>query len=136
MALIEDRKDREQRVLFGQRRAGPRFSTNEEVPEHQSGRTLNGVAAELMAGTLTSDDIAIFAFRYQGKLVSANTRGLATLSKAGMKPTNITIITPSPSYLRRLREVSVLGDTLPSTRIAITPSITDTRVLEVVSIPD
>src|SRR6267142_1628511 len=53
-----DRKpeERQQRVLFGQKRASRMFSSEEDVPEHISGRTVDSVAADLRAGNLSSDD--------------------------------------------------------------------------------
>lgn len=135
---IDFSNEREEPILFGQRRVGPSFSTGEAVPAYQSGRTLESVAADLTSGILTSNNIVIFVFRdpRSGQLVSANTRGLTVLSKAGLKPSNVIEISPTPKLISRLKETSVLGDSLPSTRIAITPSIADTRVLEVVNIPE
>jgi hypothetical protein len=85
---------------------------------------------------LSSDDILIHAFEHEGKLISENTRGLTVLSKAGMKPTNVKMISPPAKVLNRLKETSVLGDKLPSTRIAVTPSMTDHTILEVVHLPN
>jgi len=68
----------------------------------------------------------------------ANTRGLAALSKAGMKPTNVIEILPSIQLLRRLSEnggKNLLGDPMPARRIPITPSKNDRQILEVITIP-
>jgi hypothetical protein len=52
-----------------------------------------------------------------------------------MRPTNVKVIDPDAAVLARLSERSVLGDTLPSSRIAITPSQANTDVLWVVRTP-
>jgi RHS repeat-associated protein len=130
------RGDEGPRVLFGQARVDPTFSNKPDVPTHLKGRQLEEVAADLRAGVLQPKDIPIQAFEYQGQLVAANNRGLTTLSMAGMKPTNIIIRSPTRSELKRLSEISVLGDRLPSTRIAITPHRTDHRILRVVHVPE
>jgi hypothetical protein len=140
--VLDDKpEERQQRVLFGQRRAGPSFSTDDDVPPNISGRTIDAVVADLRTGHMKSDDIPIFAFKDKasGQLVSANTRGLAALSKAGMKPTNVIVIEPHPKLLGRLREnggKNLLGDPMPSVRVPITPSRYDNTVLEVITIPN
>jgi hypothetical protein len=123
-------------ILFGQARAGTHFSTKPDVPDFLKGKALEDVASGLSSGKLSPDKIPISAFEHQGKLVSANTRGLTALSMAGMKPTNVTIRPPTPQELKRLNETSVLGDTLPAKRIAITPSMKDKTVLKEVHIPE
>lgn len=127
-------------VLFGQARVSEHFTTTERnpnVPAELSGRSVYDVAADLRAGTLSPDVLAIQAFRHEdtGQLISANTRSLTALSLAGLEPTNVTIVDPTGPWLNRLGETSALGDSLPSTRIAITPSMSDRTILDVVSIP-
>jgi hypothetical protein len=113
----------------------PVFSTKADVPGYLKGRDLEGVALELQTGALSADDIPIQAFEHaSGDLVSTNTRGLTVLSMAGMKPTNIIIREATKNEAKRLNETSVLGDRLPSSRIAITPSRLDKTVIRIVHI--
>jgi hypothetical protein len=127
-----------ERVLFGQARVDPEFSKKPEVPDYLKGKSLEEIAGRLQDpdDPLSSDDIVIHAFEYEGQLVSDNTRGLTVLSMAGMRPTNIRMIEMTRKHRKRLNETSALGDQLPSTRIAITPSQGDHTVRRVVHIPD
>ena len=111
------------RVLFGQKRADPNFSTKPGVPDYLKGRSLQDVAADLRSGRLSANQIRIEAFAYDGVLVSTNTRGLAALSLAGKRPTNIQLVDCndlSENTKNRLKEITPYGDTLPATKIAIT----------------
>lgn len=76
------------------------------------------------------DQLPIQAFRYEGQLVSANTRSLSALSEAGLLPTNVTVIQPSRQLLRRLRETPLLPEApLPGPRVPVTPSRSDLTIL-------
>ncbi|MEV1287366.1 polymorphic toxin-type HINT domain-containing protein [Micromonospora sp. NPDC049679] len=119
-------------VLFGQARVGPNFSSAGAF----NGRSVYDVADDLIAGTISPDDVVINAFRHRGALVTENNRSLTALSLAGMKPTNINIVRASGKLLGRLREETPLGDILPSRRIAITPSQSNREILDTVTIPD
>ena len=125
-------------VWFGQARIGPKFSTKPDVPGYLSARPIADVAAELHAGKLSPDDIPITAFELEGQLVTVNNRGLAALSEAGLRPTNMTVIGKSDvplSVMRRLLETpTALGEGLPSPSIAVTPSMSDWSVSRVISI--
>jgi hypothetical protein len=91
------------------------------------------VAADIKSGKLSPDQLRIEAFEHQGRLVSANTRSLAALSEAGMFPTNITEVAPSPDELARLTESPILkGETLPSTRVPVTRG---GEIVSVVTLP-
>jgi hypothetical protein len=81
-----------ERVLFGQRRIGFRFSLAGKF----RGRTITSVARDLKKGKLTADDLPIEAFRGRnGELITVNNRSLAALSLAGLRPTKITIVQPT-----------------------------------------
>ena len=125
-------------MLFGQKRADPTFSTKKDVPDYLKGRLLVDVADDLRSGKLSTDDIRIEAFEYDGQLVSTNTRGLSALSLAGKRPTNV-VITPlddlPKSIKKRLKEVTLHGDTLPAERIPITPDRDSEEILYDVRIP-
>jgi hypothetical protein len=72
-----------------------------------------------------------------GALVSANTRSLAALSEAGLRPTNITHVEPTPKLLERLQEAPVVpGGTLPGREVAVTPSQRDLTIQRIIRIPD
>jgi len=99
------------------------------------GRSVYDVADDLKAGRLSPDDVQINAFRHNGALVTENNRSLTALSLAGLKPTNINIVESTTKLRNRLLEQTPLGDILPSTRIAITPSQKDWTILDIVNIP-
>jgi hypothetical protein len=123
-------------VLFGQRRAGPSFSTKDGVPDFLKGRPISDVAADLRSGALHPDQLPVQAFEYNGQLVSANTRTLGALSEAGMAPTKVKIIQPTRGLLDRLREPPLIPNApLPGPRLPITPSMADPTILRVISIP-
>ncbi len=122
-------------VLFGQRRVSPNFG-KEGRPEHLAGRPIADVAADLKSGRISADDVPIEAFRHGDELVSTNTRSLAALSEAGVTPTNVTIVNPTRSHLRRLDETPILPNAdLPGTRVPVTPTHKDHTVLRVIEIP-
>jgi hypothetical protein len=77
-------------------------------------------------------------FEYKGVLVSTNTRGLAALSLAGKRPTNLEYTTYdqlSKETRKRLNETAPYGDSLPATKIAITEDRAGKKILYPVSIP-
>ncbi len=81
--------------------------------------------------------MVIHAFEHEGALVSENTRSLAALSLAGMRPTNVRMMDDVPSVVRgRLTEDPIVGGPLPSRVVAVTPSMRDLRVGDIISIPD
>jgi hypothetical protein len=122
--------------LFGQKRVGPNFGTKGRPPE-LAGRPIADVAADLRAGTLSADKLPIEAFQLpDGRLVSANTRSLAALSEAGLKPTKVTIIQPTQELLNRLKEVPIIPNApLPGPRVPVTPSQSNLTVLRVIELP-
>ncbi len=125
-------------MLFGQKRADPYFSTKPEVPDYLKGRSLIDVSKDLRKGIMTANQIRIEAFEYNGVLVSTNTRGLAALSLAGKRPTNVTVI-PNEALSRRkknrLNERTLLGDRLPAARIPVTESRNNLDYLYIVEVP-
>ncbi|HET6215159.1 MAG TPA: RHS repeat-associated core domain-containing protein, partial [Micromonosporaceae bacterium] len=138
--------DGHEQVYFGQARVSPEFSSAGRF----HGAPLEDVARRLgRGGDLTSDDLRIDAFRYNpatrqmdpqnGVLVTENNRSLTTLSMAGRRPTNVRIFEPGgeqkEELLGRMAEVGPLGDSLPATRMPITPSQTDWTILGVVHLP-
>ena len=88
---------------------------------------------------MSPDAIRIEAFEHDGHLVTVNNRGLAALSDAGFRPTNLSIVdksTLSNRVLRRLLQVpTALGGGLPSQSIAVTPTIDDWTVLRTITVP-
>lgn len=115
-----------------------RSSDGSGPPAYLAGRPISDVAADLRAGILSPDHLPIQAFYYgdDGSLVSANTRSLSALSEAGMQPTNVSIINPSRSLLRRLREEPIISHApLPGPRVPVTPSQQNLQVLRVIQIP-
>jgi RHS repeat-associated protein len=126
------------RVLFGQARISANFSTKDNVPSYLAGRDIRDVEADLRAGRLTPDQMLVEAFTHPEdgqSLVAINNRGLGALSLAGRRPTNIRIRPPTLKEAKRLNDISVLGDNLPSTRIGVTPNQQDTRILFTIDIP-
>jgi len=119
-----------ERVLFGQARISPHFSPEGKVPELR-GRHIEDVAEDLRSDKLSPDVFNIRAWREGGELVTENNRGLGALSLAGKRPqvgVNLTIVSRDQiagRVLDRLNETNVFGDTLPSTRIGVTPSQAD-----------
>jgi RHS repeat-associated protein len=123
-------------VLFGQRRVGLRFSTKKGVPSYLAGRLLSDVAADLRAGKLTADHFPIDAFRGKnGELISVNSRTLAALSDAGLRPTRINIVEPTRNELLRLTEKSIINSPLPSRSVPVTPSMIDLTVTRIITAP-
>lgn len=128
------------RVLFGQKRMSPefgpkydRFGNDTGRPDYLAGRDYRDVAADLVDGKLSPNDIPIEAFEHEGRLVSANTRSLATLAEAGMRPTNVTIVEPGPDIVARLGENPILPDaSLPATKVPVT---SDGEVIDIVELP-
>ncbi|GAB2996393.1 hypothetical protein LWP59_18430 [Amycolatopsis acidiphila] len=125
-------------VLFGQKRADPNFSTKPGVPDYLKGRSIEDVARDLSDGELSTDQIRIEVFEYKGVLVSTNTRGLSALSRAEKRPTNVVFTSYedlSRNTRNRLNETTLLGDSLPSARIPITPDRDSPDILYVVEVP-
>jgi Pretoxin HINT domain len=130
--LVHNCGDGGTEVLFGQRRVSPEFSEEGAF----KGRSIYAVAEDLKAGRLSRDGVVIHAFEHEGVLVSENTRSLAALSLAGMRPTNIRMMDHVSDEVRgRLTEPPILGP-LPSRVVAVTPSKRDLRVGDIISIPD
>lgn len=122
------------RILFGQKRIGPNFGV-EGRPAHLAGRSISDVANDLRSGALHPDQLPIDVFKVGDKIVAANNRSLAALSEAGLSPTKTTVIQPTASLLRRLREAPILSNaTLPSSKIAVTPSQSNLTVLRVIEL--
>jgi len=119
-------------VLFGQKRIGPNFS---------HGGTITELADKLRSGQLSPDDISIKAFVWgpNQRLVTVNNRSLAALSKAGLLPTNVEVLSKDQvprKVLERLDQETI--DTsykIPGSRIPVTPSIKDLTVLEWIELP-
>jgi hypothetical protein len=127
----------EESVLFGQRRIDPIFSTGENVPSHLAGRPLGDVSDDLINGRLHPDQLPINAF-YDGggNLISANSRTLAALSDAGMRPTRVNIINPNNRLLSRLTETPLSPHApLPGRWIAVTPSRSDLTIERWIQVP-
>jgi hypothetical protein len=127
-------------VLFGQARIGENFSRGPKVPSNLSGRPLADVSADLRALRMSPDEIPIQAFEHDGQLVTVNNRGLAALSDAGFRPTNLSIVDRSTlpdSVLERLLEIpTALGGGLPSPSIAVTKSMVDWKVIRTITIAE
>jgi hypothetical protein len=102
-----------------------------------AGRSISDVAADLRSNKLSPDQLPIEAFRLpDGRLVSANTRSLAALSEAGLKPTKIKIIDATPDLLARLRETPLAPNCpLPGPRVPVTPSQSDLTILQIIELP-
>jgi len=131
--LLEAASKREQ-PLFGQRRVGETFGSG--GPSHLAGRKISDVAADLRAGKLSPDDVPIEAFYHNGELVSANTRSLAALSEAGLKPTSIKIIQPTKVLLGRLKETPLIPNApLPGPVVPVTPGRTSHTILRIITTP-
>lgn len=118
----------DRRVLFGQRRMSARFSSGDRVPSWMRNRSIADVADDLRSGRRSANHIRIEVFEHNGELVSMNTRGLAALSEAGLRPTNVVLNrNPSRDILRRLREPTLTGNggPLPSRSSVVTVSRSD-----------
>jgi hypothetical protein len=80
-------------MLFGQHRIAPNFSSSGEVPESLAGKSIFDVAEMIKTGTVPLDD---FLIRYtkleDGRLITLNNRGLATLTMAGKVPTHAVFV--------------------------------------------
>jgi len=124
------------RILFGQRRVGPRFSDKKGVPKYLAGRLISDVAEDLRLGKLNADQLPINAFRGQNdELISINTRTFAALSEAGLYPTRINIVKPTRNELLRLREKTIINSPLPSRSVPVTPTMIDLTVMRVITAP-
>jgi hypothetical protein len=129
-------RDIGQTVLFGQRRISDSFATiGSNAPDYIRGRTIYDVAADLRNGKITSDDILIKAFKFEDQLVTVNNRGLAALSLANLKPTNIIEVAPTVKILNRLTEEPLAGLKIPGQFTAVTPGPNNLQVKDIVSIP-
>jgi hypothetical protein len=84
------------------------------------------------------EGVVVHAFRHGGQLVAENNRSLAALSLAGLRPVNIKIKNVSDEVRGQVRgrldAISVLGDILPSRRMAVTLSQTDHRVGDIINL--
>jgi hypothetical protein len=129
----------ERNVVFGQRRVNERFSPRIDgagPPEYLADRRIADVAADLRAGRLHPDQLPIQAFEYDGQLVSANSRSLAALSEAGLKPTIVQIIEPTDDLLLRLQEVPLRHTSpLPGPTTYVTPSRSNLSIIRPITVP-
>ncbi len=131
----EDEKRKLREVLFGQARIDPTFSRKSNVPRAIAGKELTEVRDMLLQGKLSPHDIQIEVFRHGENLVALNNRGLAVLSMAGMKPTNLKLRQPIDTERRRLLERPLVGGVLPSRSIAVTRDLESRKILYTVTIP-
>ncbi|MEP7285988.1 MAG: hypothetical protein ABI947_09490 [Chloroflexota bacterium] len=132
-------------IYFGQKRLDPTFSVSKkEVPEILRGKSIYEVAEQL-GKTIDPNLLRVEYFEeVNGLLVSTNTRGLATWSLAGTEPTSIVeIANPSKNILRRLSESLMVPSeygvpnnkiTLPGTFSAVTPSMDNLEILDVIKV--
>ena len=118
------------------------------VPEDLADAKINDLVEQLQSGNLNPDTIEVKIWWYEklSTWIAANTRGFGTFVKAEMQPTNIKVETnPEAAWGHwfgegRLDGVentgkSVLGDDLPSPRIAVTRYINDTNPIDIIQIP-
>jgi hypothetical protein len=102
-------------------------------PGFQSGWTGLGNGRVHM---LDQNGVQVNVFEHDGQLVAVNNRSLAALILAGLEPTNINILDEVPAkVLARLPEGSLVGSELPSSMIAVTPSVNDLRVEDIIQRP-
>jgi RHS repeat-associated protein len=120
---------------FGQRRVGEDFSSPVEV-NGKKYPTITSLADAIRAGEVSVDDIQIEAFEKDGVSISLSNRRFTAIVLSGHVPTNVVYREPTKNELKRLNQTSVLGEKLPSRRVAITPSQKDATVLGEVSLDD
>jgi Sialidase, N-terminal domain len=81
------------KMLFGQHRISPSFSSTDGVPEALAGRSVVDVAADIKSNKISTD---VFLIRYtelpDGRLVTLNNRGLAALTIAGKNPSHAVFV--------------------------------------------
>jgi hypothetical protein len=77
----------------------------------------------------------IKAFKFEDQLVTVNNRGLAALSLANLKPTNIIEVAPTVKILNRLTEEPLAGLKIPGQFTVVTPGPNNLQVKDIVSIP-
>jgi hypothetical protein len=131
----DDDKRKRREVLFGQARIDSTFSNKKEVPRTLAGKDLRDVRDMLVQGKLSPNDIQIEVFRHGEVLVALNNRGLAVLSMANRKPTNLKLRSPTLEQRRRLLERPLVGGVLPSRSIAVTEDIKSKKIKYQVEIP-
>ncbi|WP_051801270.1 RHS repeat domain-containing protein [Streptomyces sp. NRRL F-525] len=118
---------------FGQARVGPNFSAP-VVVDGRKYMSIESLAGGIKNGEVNVDDIQVEAFKMGDVSVSLSNRRFTAIVMAGKLPTNVVYRDPTANELKRLNEVSVLGDELPSQRIAITRSMKDSNVIDEVSL--
>jgi hypothetical protein len=123
-------------VLFGQRRVGRKFRDDSDAPDYLRGRSIYDVASDLKSGKIKPNQIRIEAFEHQGKLVAATNRGLAALSLAGFKPTNILKRVASEDELNRLKDTPFKNQVLPGTKTYVTPGRNNMTILDEINLPN
>jgi len=90
---------------------------------------------------LSPDAIAIKAFVWgpDQQLITVNNRSLAALSKAGLLPTNVKVLTEDQvpkSVIVRLKQEPIENSyKIPGSCIPVTPSIKDLTVIEWIELP-
>ena len=139
---VEAEAEQQEQILFGQKRISNEFGDGPNVPSYLKNRTIDDVAADLKSGKITPDQIQISCVRdpATGKLVTLNNRGLAALSDAGFKPTNVVEV-PYSAKIQDLLDQRITNDSpiidspLPGPSIPITPSQEDLEVVRVISLP-
>jgi hypothetical protein len=98
------------RLKFSQKRANYKFSSaatvaNVDLNAVLGGKEVTDIAAQLTAGAIQPDFIRVLVFRHHADLVAINNRGLAALSLAGFRPTNVILVDdPGQDIRNRLGE--------------------------------
>lgn len=113
-------------ILFGQRRISPRFSNG-----CYKGRLVVDVADDLRMGRISPDTLPLEVFEYNRQLVSGNSRSLAALRDAGVRPTCVTRVPMRDEWFERLMEDPIIDSPLPGPRVPITPRNGDDTILDV-----
>ena len=136
----DDRRRRQRpRILFGQRRIGRFFGSQRDTPEYLRGRSIYEVAARLRRGSLRTEQIRVDVFPNPinpNELIELNNRGLAALSLAGRRPTNVRLRIPTPQELRRLAERPLVSARLPAPVTAVTRTQRDLRIRDIIRVAD
>ncbi|MFI0723905.1 hypothetical protein, partial [Streptomyces sp. NPDC021224] len=121
---------------FGQARVGENFSSP-VVVNGQKYHTITDLSDAIRSGEVSVDDIQVEAFERDGVTIALSNRRVTAIVLAGRVPTNIVYREPTKNELKRLNQLSVLGEKLPSRRIAITASQSDrTAIGDPVSFDD
>jgi hypothetical protein len=100
------------RLKFSQKRANFRFSSaptvdNQDVSSVVGGKEVTEIADRLRNNGLAPDFIRVLVFWNGADLVAINNRGLAALSLAELRPTNVILVANPPQDIRnRLGETA------------------------------